>query len=163
MPILWGKIAVKYTKTICSQGYWSFNLHLEAIQNLILFCQYISLLLVSFHVIVMIHVTWYSAWLCTYIYFRCSYTFCHAISTFFAFLIFVYVAVLCKNLTLFHCVFRSYYRFWRAVTYYFRYRWGSYALWIIDTFTQHVWAPPLTEVLLYSASNTVMQSKYAMK
>ena len=57
--------------------------------------------------------------------------------TFFAFLIFVYVAVLCKNWTLFHCVFRSHYHFWRAVTYYFRYRWGSYALWILDTFTQH--------------------------
>ena len=31
--------------------------------------------------------------------------------------------------------------------------------WILDTFTQRVWAPPLMEVLLYSASNAVMRSK----
>ena len=30
----------------------------------------------------------------------------------------------------------------------------------IDEFTQRVWAPPLTEVLRYSASNAAMQSKY---
>ena len=33
--------------------------------------------------------------------------------------------------------------------------------WIPDISTQRVWAPPLTEVLHCSASNTVMQSKYA--
>ena len=38
-----------------------------------------------------------------------------------------------------------------TVTQYFRYGRGSYTRcvnsWILDTFTQHVWAPPLTEVL----------------
>ena len=33
--------------------------------------------------------------------------------------------------------------------------------WILDTFTQHVWTPPLAEVLHYSASNAVARSKYA--
>ena len=39
-----------------------------------------------------------------------------------------YVAVLGRNRTFFHCVFRSHYRIRRAVTQYFRYGRGSYAL-----------------------------------
>ena len=31
----------------------------------------------------------------------------------------------------------------------------------IHASTKHVWAPPLTEVQQYGASNTAMQSKYA--
>ena len=34
---------------------------------------------------------------------------------------------------------------------------------IAATFTQHVWAPPLTEVQRYSALNAVMSSKYAIE
>ena len=50
------------------------------------------------------------------------------------------------------------------------YRWtsikgGAHILYIgsldIHAFTMHVWAPPLTEVQGYGASNTAMQSKYA--
>ena len=44
---------------------------------------------------------------------------------------------------------------------------GSYMLHIDaqipDTCLQHVWAPPLMEVLCYSASNAVMRSKYVTK
>jgi len=42
---------------------------------------------------------------------------------------------------------------------------GAHTRWvnssILATFTRRVWAPPLTEVLRYSASNTAMRSKYA--
>ena len=35
--------------------------------------------------------------------------------------------------------------------------------WISNKSTKHIWAPPLTEVQEYGASNTAMQSKYVTK
>jgi len=69
------------------------------------------------------------------------------------------VAVPGRNRTLFRCVLQLLYRI-------FCYGWDSYAQCkLMNTWhvTQHVWAPPLTEVLCYSTLNMVMRSKYATK
>ena len=74
----------------------------------------------------------------------------------------VHVAVPGRNWTLFHCVFQSHFRIQSAVTQYLRCRWGSYALWILDTFTQRVWAPLPTEVLRYSTLNAAITTAAIM-
>ena len=76
----------------------------------------------------------------------------------------IYVAVPGRNRTLFRCIFQSQYRVRSAVTQYFRYGWGSYSLCTCKHInTQHVWVLHLTEVLHYSALNTVMRSKYNVR
>ena len=70
-----------------------------------------------------------------------------------------HVTVPSRNQTLFHCVFRSHYRVRSTITQYFQYGWGSYVLCkLMNTFTQHTWAPPLTELQQYGTLNAAMQS-----
>ena len=70
-----------------------------------------------------------------------------------------YQTLFCYVLWLCYCVLST-------VMQHFRYRWAHMSCvnsWILNTFTQqwqHIWAPPLMEVLHYSASNVVIGSKY---
>ena len=70
-----------------------------------------------------------------------------------------FVAVTGRNRTLLRCVFRSHYCIWSTITQNFCYGWSSYIMccvnsWILDTFIQCIWAPPLTE-LCYGTLNGI--------
>lgn len=70
-----------------------------------------------------------------------------------------YVAVLCRNQTLFRCALQSHYHLRSTVSQYSHYGWGSYALWKLMT-TIHVYTACMNPTLNRSSGSVIQQFKH---
>ena len=75
-----------------------------------------------------------------------------------------HVAVPCRNLRLFCCVFRSRIAAFKALYHWTPVKDGAHTCfvdaWISNESTKRIWAPPITEVQRYGTSKAAMWSKY---